>query len=54
VATQSKTQLFHFTPAEIAAILDAFLNDQVRYATDGYSDKSGNVQGTRKVFATRE
>jgi hypothetical protein len=52
--TQSKTQLFHFTPAEIAAILDAFLNDQVRYATDGYSAKDGNVQGTRKVFATRE
>ena len=51
--TQSKTSLFHFTPFEIAAVLDAFLNDQVRIATDGYLDAGGNFQGTRKVFATR-
>ncbi|MDF2811742.1 MAG: hypothetical protein K0S56_2773 [Microvirga sp.] len=52
--TQSKTQLFHFTPAEVTAIFDAFLNDKARCATDGYLDKDGNFQGTRKVFATRE
>jgi len=52
--TQSKTQLFHFTPAEIASIFDAFLDDQVRVARDGYLDKDGNFHGTRKVFATRE
>lgn len=52
--TQSKTQLFHFTPAEVTAIFDAFLIDQVRYATDGYLGKDGNVRGTRKVFATRQ
>jgi hypothetical protein len=51
--TQSKTSLFHFTPFEIAAVLDAFLNDQVRIATDGYLDAGGNFQGTRKAFATR-
>jgi hypothetical protein len=51
--TQSKTSLFHFTPFEIAAVLDAFLNDQVRIATDGYLDPGGNFQGTRKAFATR-
>lgn len=52
--TQSKTQLFHFTPAEIGSIFDAFLDDQVRYASDGYLDKDGNVHGTRTVFATRD
>lgn len=52
--TQSKTQLFHFTPLEIASIFDAFLDDQVRYAADGYLDKDGNMQGTRKVYAIRE
>lgn len=52
--TQSKTQLFHFTAVEIASIFDAFLDDRVRSATDGYLDKDSNVQGTRKVFATRE
>ncbi len=51
--TQSKTSLFHFTPFEIAAILDSFLNDEVRTTTDGYLDAGGNFQGTRKVFATR-
>lgn len=52
--TQSKTQLFHFTPAEIDAVFDSFLNDVVRHAADGYLDKDGNFQGTRKVFATRD
>ncbi|ARM88175.1 hypothetical protein RHEC894_CH01862 [Rhizobium sp. CIAT894] len=52
--TQSKTQLFHFTPTEIASIFDAFLDDQVRSATDGYLDKDGDFKGTRKVFATRD
>ncbi|RVT68748.1 hypothetical protein EM858_26980 [Agrobacterium sp. CNPSo 2736] len=52
--TQSRTQLFHFTPPEIASIFDAFLDDRVRSSTDGYLDKDGNIQGTRKVFATRE
>jgi hypothetical protein len=51
--TQSKASLFHFTPFEIAAVLDAFLNDEVRLATDGYLDAEGEFQGTRKVFATR-
>lgn len=52
--TQSKTQLFHFTPPEIASIFDAFLDDQVRSASDGYLDKDGDFKGTRKVFATRD
>jgi hypothetical protein len=52
--TQSKTHLFHFTPSEIAAVFDAFLNDEVRYSSDGYLDEDGTVQGTRKVFAVRE
>jgi hypothetical protein len=50
---QSKTSLFHFTPFEIASVLDAFLNDEVRTTSDGYLDPGGNFQGTRKVFATR-
>lgn len=52
--TQSKTQLFHFTPGEIAGVFDAFLQDEVRYASDGYLDKDGNVSGTRQVYAIRE
>jgi len=52
--TQSKTQLFHFTPPEIASIFDAFLDDQVRSSSDGYLDKDGDFKGTRKVFATRD
>lgn len=52
--TQSKTQLFHFTPPEIAWIFDAFLDDQVRSSSDGYLDKDGDFKGTRKVFATRD
>ncbi|MGK6313668.1 hypothetical protein [Neorhizobium sp. DT-125] len=52
--TQSKTQLFHFTPPEIASIFDAFLDDQIRYAADGYLDKDGNMQGKRKVYAIRK
>ena len=52
--TQSKTSLFHFTPSEIGAILDAFLADQVRIASDGYLDPEGKFQGTGKVFAKRE
>lgn len=50
---QSKTQLFHFAPSEIASIFDAFLNDQVRSSTDGYVDNDGDFKGTREVFATR-
>lgn len=52
--TQSKTQLFHFTPPEIASIFDAFLDDQVRSSSDGYLDKDSDFKGTRKVFATRD
>ncbi|RAH96340.1 hypothetical protein DLJ53_32305 [Acuticoccus sediminis] len=52
--TQSMTQLFHFTPPEIASIFDAFLDDQVRSSSDGYLDKGGDFKGTRKVFATRD
>jgi hypothetical protein len=52
--TQSKTSLFHFTPSEIGAILDSFLRDEVRIATDGYLDAEGQFQGTSKVFAKRE
>lgn len=50
---QSRTQLFHFTQSEIASIFDAFLNDQVRFSTDGYVDNDSEFKGTRKVFATR-
>jgi hypothetical protein len=39
---------------EIAALFDAFLEDQVTYAVDGYLDNEGKVHGTRKVFAIRE
>lgn len=52
--TQSKTQLFHFSPPEIARIFDAFLEDEVRRTSDGYMDKDSNASGTRKVFAIRE
>jgi len=52
--TQSKTQLFHFTPPEIASIFDAFLDDQVQSSTDGYLDKDGDFKGARKVFAIRD
>lgn len=52
--TQSKTQLFHFTPPEIVSILDAFLDDQVRSSSDGYLDEDGDFKGTRRVFATRD
>jgi hypothetical protein len=51
--TQRKTQLFHFTIDEIAAVFDAFLDDEVKYAADGYLDREGIFHGTRKVFAIR-
>lgn len=50
--TQRKIGLFHFTAAEIAAILDAFLTDQVRLSTDGYADV--DVHGPTRVVARRE
>ncbi len=46
--TQSKTQLFHFSPPEIARIFDAFLEDEVRRTSDGYMDKDGQVSGRAK------
>ncbi len=52
--TQSKTQLFHFSPHEIARIFDAFLEDEIRRTSDGYMDEDGQVSGTRKVFTIRE
>lgn len=52
--TQSKKQLFHFTPSEIIGIFDAFLEDEVREFHDGYLDADGNFSGTGKVFATRK
>jgi hypothetical protein len=36
--TQRKISLFHFTPAEIAAVFDAFLTDHVTVFIDGYAD----------------
>jgi hypothetical protein len=50
--TQRKHQLFHFTSEELAAVFDAFLEDEVNYAADEYLD-SGNIGGTRKVVAIR-
>jgi hypothetical protein len=50
--TQSKRSLFHFTPAEFAPILDAFLKDEVQFMSDGFVDV--DAHGTRKVFAIRE
>jgi hypothetical protein len=52
--TQRKTSLFHFTPAELATVFDAFLADEVRISTDGYLDAYGTLHGVGKVFATRE
>jgi hypothetical protein len=49
--TQSKRSLFHFTPTEIVALLDAFLKDEVQFMSDGYVDV--DTHGTRKVFAIR-
>jgi hypothetical protein len=50
--TQRRTGLFHFTGEEIAAVFDAFLNDRVTFASDGYLD-DGEVRGTDKVVAIR-
>jgi hypothetical protein len=50
--TQRRTELFHFTSEEIAAVFDAFLDDRVVYAADGYLD-NGEMLGTHKVVATR-
>ncbi len=50
--TQSKINLFHFTPAEIAVIFDAFLTDQVQLSTDTYAD--GDVDGPTRAIARRE
>ena len=50
--TQRRTELFHFTSEEIAAVFDAFLDDRVVYATDGYLDNA-EIPGTDKVVATR-
>ncbi|AQS92456.1 hypothetical protein A0U94_14915 (plasmid) [Gluconobacter albidus] len=52
--TQSKKQLFHFSPREITSIFDAFLEDEVRQTYDGYLDQDGQFSGTGKVFATRK
>lgn len=49
--TQSKRSLFHFTQAEFAAILDAFLTDFVHFSQDGFVDV--DTHGTAKVFAIR-
>jgi len=49
--TQSKRSLFHFTPAEIAAVLDSFLTDCVQFMQDGFVDV--DTHGTGKVFAIR-
>lgn len=51
--TQRMTRLFHFTPEEIIALFDAFVNDCVLYSADGYADGGGELGGTRKAFATR-
>ncbi|MER8758123.1 hypothetical protein NKH69_20970 [Mesorhizobium sp. M0976] len=50
--TQRKIGLFHFTTAEIGAIFDAFLTDEVRLSTDGYAD--ADVHGPTRVVARRE
>jgi hypothetical protein len=49
--TQSKRSLFHFTPTEIVALLDAFLKDEVQFMSDGFVDV--DTYGMRKVFAIR-
>jgi hypothetical protein len=49
--TQSRRSLFHFTPTEIAAVLDAFLKDEVHFMQDGFVDV--DTHGTLKVFAIR-
>jgi hypothetical protein len=49
--TQSRRSLFHFTPAEFAAVLDSFLTDFVRFMQDGFVDV--DTHGTGKVFAIR-
>ncbi|EGP10361.1 hypothetical protein CSIRO_0138 [Bradyrhizobiaceae bacterium SG-6C] len=49
--TQSKRSLFHFTPTEIAAVLDSFLTDYVQFMQDGFVDV--DTHGTVKVFAIR-
>jgi hypothetical protein len=49
--TQSKRSLFHFTPAEIAAVLDSLLTDYVQFMQDGFVDV--DTQGAGKVFAIR-
>jgi hypothetical protein len=41
----------HFTPAEIAATLDAFLKDEVHFMQDDFVDV--DPHGTLKVFAIR-
>lgn len=52
--TQSKKQLFHFSPREITGIFDAFLEDEVSETYDGYLDQDGQFSGIKKVFATRK
>ena len=47
--TQRKTELSHFTQEEIGAVFDAFLDDRVMVAMDGFLDG-----GTDKVVASRK
>ncbi len=51
--TQRKHHLFHFTPVEFSELLDGFLEDFVRFQSDGFVTKGGKVR-TDQVFATRE
>lgn len=50
--TQRRTELFHFTSEEMAAVFDAFLDDEVVYSADGYLDDEKTI-GTDKVGAIR-
>jgi hypothetical protein len=50
--TQRRTELFHFTSDEIAAVFNAFLDDRVVSEVDGYLD-TGEALETKKVIAIR-
>lgn len=50
---QRKRHLFHFSPAEFSKLLNEFLNDVVKSASDGFAIIDGEIH-TDKVIATRD
>jgi hypothetical protein len=50
---QHRTELFHFTSEEIAAVFDAFLDDRVVFAADGYLDDNETVVAIREGESDR-